>query len=46
MKSITSFVISITLLAIALTGYVSFRNVVADKSVAIASLSPDIQQHN
>ena len=46
MKSITSFVISITLLAIALTGYVSFRNVVADKSVAIAFLAGEIQQRS
>ncbi|MDP2594231.1 MAG: hypothetical protein Q8P36_02755 [bacterium] len=46
MKSVTPFVISVILLVLALTGYASFRNVVADKSVAVDSLSGEIQQRS
>ena len=46
MKSVTPFAISVALLVLALIGYASLRNVVAGKSVAVASLSGKIQQRN
>ncbi|MDO8408363.1 MAG: hypothetical protein Q7S95_04010 [bacterium] len=46
MKPIISFAISVTLLTLAIIGYAGFRNVVADKSIAVASLSKQIQQRS
>jgi len=46
MKFVIPFVISVTLLTLALTGYASFRDVVANKSVAVDSLSGEIQQRS